>query len=116
MPPGLAAGVAAAVVRNGWRLLHPAFNELMDRSPDRETIDEIQKFAAMIPDVDGVEKCFVRKMGYQFFVDMHVEMNPQMTALRPHGIAHEVKDNVRAAMPNVHGVLVQIEPHGPDPQ
>jgi len=106
-----AALVAAFVIAfNGWRLLRPAFNELMDRSPERETIDEIKRIAATIPGVDGVEKCFVRKMGYQLFVDMHVEVDPQMTVLRSHEIAHEVKDKVRQTMPSVHDVLVHIEP------
>ena len=30
----------------------------------------------------AVEKCLVRQMGYQYFVDMHVEVDPQMTVLR----------------------------------
>ena len=106
-----AALVAAIVIAfNGWRLLRPAFNELMDRSPEREIIDEIRRIAGTIPGVDAVEKCFVRKMGYQLFVDMHVEVDPQMTVLRSHEIAHEVKDKIREAMPSVHDVLVHIEP------
>jgi len=106
-----AALVASIVIAfNGWRLLRPAFNELMDRSPERETIDEIKRIAATIPGVDAVEKCFVRKMGYQLFVDMHIEVDPQMTVLRSHEIAHEVKDKVRETMPIVHDVLVHIEP------
>jgi len=57
-----------------------------------------------------VEKCFVRKAGHLFFVEMHVEVNPQMTVLRSHEIAHEVKDQIRGQMPNVSDVLVHIEP------
>jgi cation diffusion facilitator family transporter len=106
-----AALVAACVIAfNGWRLLRPAFNELMDRSPERETVDEIKKIAATIPGVDSVEKCFVRKMGYHLFVDMHIEVDPQMTVVRSHEIAHAVKDKIREAMPNVSDVLVHIEP------
>jgi cation diffusion facilitator family transporter len=108
------AAVAAATViaRNGWHLLLPAVNELMDRSPDRQLIEKIRTVAATIPGVDGVEKCFVRKMGYQFFVDMHVEVNPQMTVENSHRIGHEVKDKVRAEVPSVRDVLVHIEPLG----
>lgn len=106
-----AALVAAFVIAlNGWRLLRPAFNELMDRSPEREINEQISRIAATISGVAGVEKCFVRKMGYQLFVDMHLEVDPQMTVLRSHEIAHEVKDRVREAMPSVSDVLVHIEP------
>ena len=59
-----------------------------------------------------MEKCFVRKMGYQYFVDMHVEVDPQMTVLRSHEIAHDVKDKIRDTMPAVSDVLVHIEPLG----
>ncbi len=106
------AAVTAAVVIgwNGWRLLVPAMNELMDRSPDRILIDRIRLVARTIPGVEGVEKCFVRKMGYQFFVDMHVEVDPQMTVENSHRIGHDVKDQIRAQIPSVRDVLIHIEP------
>ena len=105
-----AVAAAAVIAWNGWRLLRPAFNELMDRSPDRELIEKIRAVAEKIPGVDGVEKCFVRKMGYQFFVDMHVEVDPQMTVENSHQIGHKVKDQVRAEIPSVRDVLIHIEP------
>ena len=106
-----AAMVAACVIAwNGWRLLRPAFNELMDRAPDRELIEKISTSAATVPGVANVEKCFVRKMGYQLFADMHIEVDPQMTVLRSHEIAHAVKDKVREQIPSVRDVLVHIEP------
>lgn len=106
-----AAMAAAFVIAfNGWRLLRPALNELMDRSPNREVIDRIRGIAGGRPGVARVEKCFVRKMGYHYFVDMHVEVDPNMTVVRAHGIAHDVKDQVRAEIPAVRDVLVHIEP------
>ena len=57
----------------------------------------------------------VRKMGYHYFVDMHVEVNPQMTVMRSHEIAHQVKDNIRQRIPTVFDVLVHIEPTGQTP-
>jgi cation diffusion facilitator family transporter len=108
------AAIAAACVIawNGLRLLRPALNDLMDRSPNRELIEQIRGLAETIPGVGGVEKCLVRKMGYQYFVDMHVEVDPQMTVQRSHDIAHEVKDKIRAEIPAVSDVLVHIEPRG----
>lgn len=106
-----AAIVAACVIAwNGWRLLRPALDELMDTAPNREIRDEICRLATSVTGVAGVEKCFVRKMGYQLYVDMHVEVDPQMTVLHSHEIAHEVKNRVRAEVPTVRDVLVHIEP------
>jgi cation diffusion facilitator family transporter len=105
-----AMAAACVIALNGWRLLRPAFNDLMDRSPDREVIEHIERIAATIAGVDRVEKCFVRKMGYRLYADMHVEVNPEMTVVRSHEIAHAVKNKVRAEIPAVSDVLVHIEP------
>jgi cation diffusion facilitator family transporter len=106
-----AALVAACVIGfNGWRLLQPAFNELMDRAPDRDLTEQIRAIAKSIGGVDDIDKCHVRKMGYQFFVDIHVVVNPQMTVEHSHRIGHDVKDKLRAEIPAVRDVLVHIEP------
>src|ERR1700690_1961652 len=108
------AAIAAAwvIAWNGGHLLRPALNELMDTAPGHEVIDQIRQIAATTPGVGRVEKCFVRKVGYQYFVDMHVEVDPQMTVLRSHEIAHHVKDKIRDVIPAVTDVLVHIEPVG----
>jgi cation diffusion facilitator family transporter len=107
-----AAALAAAgvIAWNGWRLLRSTWGDLMDTAPDLEIKNEIRRLAEQVPGVAGVEKCFVRKMGYQFYVDMHVEVDPHMTVLRSHEIAHAVKDKIRESMPAVSDVLVHIEP------
>ena len=111
------AAVAAALVIafNGWHLLRPALNELMDRSPSRDMVERIRRTAESVPGVDAVEKCIARKMGHLYYVDMHVEVNPEMTVKQSHLIAHEVKDKVRHSIERVRDVLVHIEPSRPKP-
>lgn len=113
----VAAIVAAGIIAwNGWRLLRPALDELMDAAPRPELIEKIRHVAENIPGVDRIEKCIVRKMGYHHFVDMHVEVDPQITVLEGHRIAHQVKDQVRREVPSVSDVLVHIEPSRPGPE
>ncbi|MGA3162675.1 MAG: cation diffusion facilitator family transporter [Verrucomicrobiota bacterium] len=81
-----------------------------------EAAEQIRQVATTTPGVDSVEKCIVRKVGYQYFVDMHVEVDPQMTVLRSHEIAHAVKDKIRDALPAVCDVLVHIEPRKHSPK
>ena len=107
----VAAIVAAGVIAwNGWRLLRPALDELMDTAPNPEVVGQIRRIAGAAPGVARVEKCLVRKVGYDYFVDMHVEVDPQMTVQRSHEIAHDVKDKIRSQIPAVRDVLVHIEP------
>ena len=72
----------------------------------------IRAVAATTLGVDRVEKCVVRKMGYHYFVDMHVEVDPEMSVMRAHQISHEVRDTVRHRIVAVRDVLVHIEPRG----
>lgn len=106
-----AAIIAGGIIAwNGLRLLRPALNELMDAAPGRDFVADIRAAASSVPGVGVVEKCIVRKMGFQYYVDMHVEVDPRMTVRESHEIAHQVKNKVRAAIPSVHDVLVHIEP------
>jgi cation diffusion facilitator family transporter len=109
-----AAAIFCAIIigLNGWLLLRAPLSELMDEAPDTKIVEQIRQLAADASGVARVEKCFVRKAGHLFFVEMHVEVDPQMTVLRSHEIAHAVKDKIRAAMPEVSDVLVHIEPLG----
>jgi cation diffusion facilitator family transporter len=107
----VAAIVAAGIIGwNGWRLLRPALDELMDTAPDDVVRENIRDLARGVTGVNRVEKCIVRKMGYHYFVDMHVEVDPQMTVQQAHNIAHQVKDQVREKFPAVYDVLVHVEP------
>ncbi len=107
----VAALVAALIIAwNGWRLLRPALDELMDAALNGEVRTQIRELAGRVPGVCQVEKCLVRKMGYHLFVDMHVEVDPQMTVQAAHAIAHRVKAEVRQELPAVYDVLVHIEP------
>jgi cation diffusion facilitator family transporter len=107
----VAAIVAAGVIAwNGRRLLRPALDELMDTAPDPEVVGEIRRVAEVVSGVVCVEKCLVRKVGYDYFVDMHVQVDPQMTVQHSHDIAHDVKDKIRGQIPAVRDVLVHIEP------
>ena len=103
----LASGVIAF---NGLKLLRPALNELMDTSPAQEWHEKVTRLAASTAEVVRVEKCIVRKVGTNYFADMHIEVNGNMTVQRAHQIAHNVKDNIRRELPAVRDVLVHVEP------
>ena len=108
-----AALVAAAIITvNALRLLGPAVSEITDTAPRTEIRDEVRNVARGIGGVHDVEKCFVRKMGFDYYVDLHVIVDPDMTVREGHDIAHRVKDAIRDANPRVFEVMVHIEPVG----
>ena len=110
-----AALLAAVVIAwNGQRLLRPAIAGLMDRSPEPEIRDRIREIASAVSDVRAVEKVIVRRAGTDYFVDLHVHADPAMPLRDAHIVSGKVKSAIRAALPNVRGVLVHMEPYEVD--
>ena len=106
-----AALFAAGIIGwNGWLLLRPALDELMDAAPGAGLLAQIRATAGDVAGVRAVEKCRARKTGFEYFVDMHIEVDPQITVQQGHDIAHQVKRMVREAVPAVNDVLVHVEP------
>jgi cation diffusion facilitator family transporter len=110
-----AALVGALIIAwNGRRLLRGALADLMDAAPATEFVTILVALAGTVEGVERVEKCLARRMGRSYFVDMHVEVNPQMSVARAHDVAHRVKEHLRTHQPAVADVLVHIEPALPE--
>jgi cation diffusion facilitator family transporter len=101
---------ALIIVWNGVRIARPALDELMDAAAPEDLRRQIALAAGRIKDVADIQKCIVRSHGYWYFVDLHVQVDPEMTVARSHAVAHEVKDQLRAQFPRIRDVLVHIEP------
>jgi cation diffusion facilitator family transporter len=102
----------AVIAANGVRLLLPAFHEIMDTAPGGKIVMSIQRVAASVPGVVEVEKCRARKMGLDFYVDLHARVDGNISVHEGHEIAHRVKAAIRQSNPRVADVLVHIEPAG----
>jgi cation diffusion facilitator family transporter len=106
-----AALFACAVIgANGYRLLKPAFYEIMDTAPRGEVVDLVRKVAAAVPGVVEIDKNLVRKMGLSFYVDLHVKVDGNISVREGHHIAHAVKRAIQQSDPRIADVLVHIEP------
>ena len=103
----LASGLIAW---NGYRLLRPALEDLMDRAPEDTTLDAVRAAAVRIDGVTGVEKVLARRAGVGYFVTLHVHADPDTTLLRAHEIGHHVKDAVMAEVPQVLDAVIHMEP------
>jgi len=100
----------AVIAANGIRLLRPAFYEIMDTAPRGEIVDLIRDAARAVPGVVEIEKLLIRKMGLNFYVDLHVKVNGAISVREGHRIAHEVKGAIQQTDSRIADVLVHIEP------
>ncbi len=98
------------IAANGFRLLFPALHEVLDTAPRGEIVPNIQQAAASVIGVVNVEKCLVRKMGFSYYVDLHVGVDGNISVRDGHDIAHKVKDAIRETDSRIVDVLVHVEP------
>ncbi len=104
--------VGLIVGATGVRVARSATLDLADTMPDPSMLEAARRVALAVPGVVAVEKQFARKTGLQYHVDLHLEVDPDMTVRESHRIAHDVQARVREALPWVADVLVHVEPAG----
>ena len=105
---GVAVGVI--VVGTGLTIIRNTSLELMDTMPSAALIRAIRASGHRVPGVRGVEKCWARKTGLRYHVDIHVEVDPGMPVVDAHDIAERVRHQIRGDLPEIADVLVHIEP------
>ncbi len=109
-----AALLASAVIAwNGVGVLRPAVAELMDRAPAEALLRRVEAAARGVAGVRHTEKLKVRKVGTSYYVDLHVQADPAMSLHDAHVVSGCVKSAIRAAVPEVQGALIHMEPYEP---
>jgi len=106
-----ALSACGIILYNSYLIFRPALGEIMDEDNYQEMVAEIRAIAAKEPGVIDTEKCFVRKSGLQFHVDLHLTVNGQISVKEGHDIAHNLKDHLMQRMPAIADVLIHVEPN-----
>lgn len=106
-----AALVACAIIGfSGVRLLRAAVSEVMDAAAPDDLDHAIRSLTQSVPGVIAVEKCFARKSGPGWLVDIHIEVDGSASVAEGHAIGHRVRDILWASDLRVLHTLVHIEP------
>lgn len=107
---GFAIGII--VIFLGARVVKETVLQLMDTMPDEAQMAQIRAAALSVPGALAIEKCFARKTGLRYHVDLHLEVDPDLTVRASHEIARKVKNTIKSDVSWVQDVLVHVEPHG----
>ena len=98
------------IIINAYRIFKPALYELLDTAPPIHITQKVRDVAGKVENVMGIDKCFVKKMGFDYFVDIHVLVDANLPVYKGHEIAHQVKAELMKEFSNIGDVLVHIEP------
>lgn len=110
----VAALVASGIILyNGLKIVRPAIQELMDRSPNSALLTEAEQAARAVPGVRAIEKLRGRKTGPRYYLDLHVQADPGLSLHEAHVLSGMVKSAIRQQLPAVQNVLVHMEPSEP---
>ena len=99
------------ILYNSYLIFRPALGEIMDEHFYDDLVEDIRRISLTVDGIIATEKCFIRKVGMIYHVDLHAKVNGSISVTDGHNLAHQLKDTLRAEIPQLGHVLIHIEPH-----
>lgn len=98
------------ILYNCYLIFRPALGEIMDEHTHDEIVFQIREISKKVDGVIDTEKCWVRKTGMKFYIDLHITVNSELSVKDGHKISHELKKALLREIPELSNVLIHVEP------
>ncbi len=102
------------ILYNAYKIFRPALGEIMDEHLYDNVVANIREVAKDVNGIVATEKCYVRKAGMQYHVDLHAIVDGNITVRHGHELAHNLQDRLRLEFPEFGNILIHIEPDNDD--
>ena len=102
------------ILYNSYLIFRPALGEIMDEHLYDDLVAEIRTVSLEVQGIIDTEKCFIRKSGMKYHVDLHAVVDATISVKEGHDIAHLLKDTLRQKIFELGHVLIHIEPSATD--
>ncbi len=102
--------VSAFIIKVGLTILFTNINDLLDTGISKEKIDTIEKTIVAQKNVKGVHKLRTRKLAHYIYIDLHLEVDGNMSVVKGHQISENVKKTLLKTNPKIIDVMVHLEP------
>jgi cation diffusion facilitator family transporter len=99
------------ILYNSYLIFRPALGEIMDEHRYEDLVENIRTVSLKVSGIIGTEKCFIRKAGMQFHVDLHAIVDANISVKEGHALAHQLKDILKSEIVELGQVLIHIEPN-----
>ena len=99
------------ILYNSYLIFRPALGEIMDEHLYDDLVLEIRKVSMQVEGILDTEKCYIRKAGMKYHVDLHANVDAFITVKEGHELAHKLKDTLQAKIPELGNILIHIEPN-----
>lgn len=98
------------ILYNSYVIVKPALGEVMDKDMHSELEQQIRTTALTVDGVLDIEKCYIRKSGIFYHVDIHVVVDCNITVHQGHAIGHRLREVLMKEHPSIANVLTHMEP------
>lgn len=105
--PIFALLIAVYLIFSAWNIFKMALVQLIDAELPKEEKRKIADVVLNCPEVSGFHDLRTRAAGTQWFIQLHLELNPSFTLEKAHGITKEVEKRLQAAFPNAEVIIHQ---------
>lgn len=105
--PVFAIAVAIYIFYSAFQIGHEAFQQLMDRELPDDILAQIQATAVRHPAVMGTHEMRTRQSGQTRFVQLHLELDENLSLKQAHAIADEVEKDIKAFLPGSEVIIHQ---------
>lgn len=109
--PLFGLGIAAFLLYGAWGVVREALAVLMDRELPEDDRERISALVRSHPSVRGLHDLRTRSSGTGMFIELHLELDPNLTLVVAHDITDTVEKALTRAFVNAE-VLIHQEPAG----
>ena len=102
--------VSVFIINVGISILFSNISDLLDTGISKEQTASIEAVIKAQDHVMGVHKLRTRKMASYIYIDLHLEVDGQLTVKEGHQISEDVKTVLMTTYPKIIDVMVHLEP------
>jgi ferrous-iron efflux pump FieF len=111
LDPLFGAAIGVWIIYSAARLARLSLVQLMDRELPDDEREKIRAIAQSHPEVAAAHDLRTRVAGPTAFIQIHIEMDGDISLARAHVISDEVEERLRAAYPNAE-IMIHQDPEG----
>jgi|TARA_B110000977_G_scaffold185635_1_gene250664 ferrous-iron efflux pump FieF len=104
-----ACGIAIFILYSAWEIITVSYDHLMDRELPDEQREDIKKLVLQHSSARGLHDLRSRHSGTMTFIQLHLELDDNLSLLEAHKISDEVEMSLLEAFPGSE-IIIHIDP------
>jgi len=99
------------ILYNSYKIFRPALGEIMDEHLYDDLVEIIRNESKNVSGIIDTEKCFIRKAGMRYHVELHAIVDGDISVRKGHDLAHRLQDTLHSQIPELGNIFIHIEPY-----